>query len=70
MKLMPVMSRYYIYRSLVYLSITLRYSDPFGLVCSSPVEGQCITMSTLISNGVGKPDVSKNKERPKVIGTR
>lgn len=42
MKLMPVMSRCYIYRSLVYLRITLRYSDPFGLVCSSPVEGQGI----------------------------
>ncbi|KUM64365.1 hypothetical protein ACN42_g2747 [Penicillium freii] len=32
----------YIYRSLDYLSITLRYSGLFGL-CNSPVQGQVIT---------------------------
>ncbi|KUM63400.1 hypothetical protein ACN42_g3727 [Penicillium freii] len=34
---------HYIYRSLVYLSITLRYSGLFGLVCNSPVQGQVVT---------------------------
>ncbi|KUM63965.1 hypothetical protein ACN42_g3089 [Penicillium freii] len=33
---------YYIYRSLDYLSIMLRYSGLFGL-CNSPVQGQVIT---------------------------
>jgi hypothetical protein len=33
----------YIYRSLEYLSIMLRYSGLFGLVCNSPVQGQVIT---------------------------
>lgn len=64
------MLRYYIYRSLVYLGITLRYSSPFGLVRSSPVQEQVITISTLIRNGVGKPDVSKDEKRLKVVGTR
>ncbi|KUM57627.1 hypothetical protein ACN42_g9551 [Penicillium freii] len=36
---------HYIYRSLVYLSITLRYSGLFGLVCNSPVQGQVVTLS-------------------------
>ncbi|KUM63972.1 hypothetical protein ACN42_g3125 [Penicillium freii] len=35
--------RHYIYRSLDYLSITLTYSSPFGLLCNSPVQGQIIT---------------------------
>ncbi|KUM63399.1 hypothetical protein ACN42_g3721 [Penicillium freii] len=33
---------HYIYRSLDDLSITLRYSGHFGLVCNSPVQGQVI----------------------------
>ncbi|KUM66403.1 hypothetical protein ACN42_g624 [Penicillium freii] len=35
---------HYIYQSLDYLSITLRYSGLFGLVCNSPVQGQVITV--------------------------
>ncbi|KUM65212.1 hypothetical protein ACN42_g1861 [Penicillium freii] len=35
---------HYICRSLDYLSITLRYSGLFGLVCNSPVQGQVITI--------------------------
>ncbi|KUM61148.1 hypothetical protein ACN42_g5974 [Penicillium freii] len=37
---------HYISRSLDYLSIMLRYSGPFGLVCNSPVQGQVITTSS------------------------
>ncbi|KUM57544.1 hypothetical protein ACN42_g9637 [Penicillium freii] len=39
---------HYIYRSLVYLSITLRYRDPFGLDCNSPVQGQVITLGVFL----------------------
>ncbi|KOS46524.1 hypothetical protein ACN38_g2551 [Penicillium nordicum] len=36
---------HYIYRSLVYLSVMLRYSEwSFGLVCNSPVQGQVVTL--------------------------
>jgi hypothetical protein len=35
---------HYIYLSLVYLSVTLRYSGLFGLVCNSPVQGQVVTL--------------------------
>ncbi|KAJ5182340.1 hypothetical protein N7449_012487, partial [Penicillium cf. viridicatum] len=34
---------HYIYRSLVYLSVTLRYSGILGLVCNSPVQGQVLS---------------------------
>ncbi|KUM64524.1 hypothetical protein ACN42_g2566 [Penicillium freii] len=34
---------HYIYRSLDYLSITLRYSGLFGLVCNLPIQRQVIT---------------------------
>ncbi|KAJ5950490.1 uncharacterized protein N7479_008903 [Penicillium vulpinum] len=34
---------HYIYRSPEYLSIMLRYSGLFGLVCNSPVQGQFVT---------------------------
>lgn len=34
---------HYIYRSLVYLGVMLIYSDSFGLVCKSPVQGQVAT---------------------------
>ena len=47
---------HYIYRSLDYLSITLRYlrySGLFGLVCNSPVQGQVVTLS-LASVAVNK----------------
>lgn len=33
----------YIYRSLDYLSIMLRYSGLLGLMCNSPVQGQVVT---------------------------
>ncbi|KUM64866.1 hypothetical protein ACN42_g2205 [Penicillium freii] len=38
---------HYIYRSLDYLSIMLRYSGLFCLVCNSPVQGQVITRNVL-----------------------
>ncbi|KAJ5951048.1 uncharacterized protein N7479_009461 [Penicillium vulpinum] len=34
---------HYIYRSLEYMSVMLRHSGLFGLVCNSPVQGQVIT---------------------------
>ncbi|KUM64795.1 hypothetical protein ACN42_g2277 [Penicillium freii] len=38
---------HYIYRSLNYLSIILRYSGLFGLVWNSPVQGQVLTLFLL-----------------------
>ena len=35
---------YYIYRSQDYLSVMLRYSGLFGLVCNSPVQGKVVTL--------------------------
>ncbi|KAJ5958580.1 uncharacterized protein N7479_005730 [Penicillium vulpinum] len=34
---------HYVYRGLEYLSVMLRYSGLFGLVCNSPVQGQVVT---------------------------
>ncbi|KUM59542.1 hypothetical protein ACN42_g7594 [Penicillium freii] len=41
------MCHVYIYRSLDYLSITLRYGGPLGIVCNSPVLRQVITTCLL-----------------------
>ncbi|KOS48537.1 hypothetical protein ACN38_g504 [Penicillium nordicum] len=39
---------HYIYRSLVYLSVMLRYNEwSFGLVCNSPVQGLVVTIHIL-----------------------
>ncbi|KUM66345.1 hypothetical protein ACN42_g732 [Penicillium freii] len=50
----------YIYRSLDYLSITLRYSGLFGLVCNSLVQGQVITVRGACCNP--KYRTAKGKE--------
>ncbi|KAJ5681145.1 hypothetical protein N7455_007761 [Penicillium solitum] len=39
---------HYIYRSLDYLSVILRYSGLFGLVCNSPVQGLVVTWVILL----------------------
>ncbi|KAJ5680100.1 hypothetical protein N7536_011239 [Penicillium majusculum] len=43
---------HYIYRSLDYLSVMLRYSGLFGLVFNSPVQGQVVTLAPSIDLGM------------------
>ncbi|KUM62038.1 hypothetical protein ACN42_g5089 [Penicillium freii] len=47
-RMLPCHVTYYIYRSLDYLSIMLRYSGLFGLVWNSPVQGQVLTFQLVV----------------------